>query len=147
MSSDMIVISDSRGRFLQEYLPAEGIKVLYYSGATLVDIVKLSHAQCTSMKPKHILVMGGICNMSQKNRQTREITLRFDNEENLLTHMKSVFYEAWELAHNLYPNVNVMFAGLCGLDLNCCNGLYGYHRLQPVIDNVIDLLNQFIVEL
>lgn len=147
MSYDMIVIADSRGRFLQDYLHSDRIKVLFYSGATLDNMLRRSHAQCLSIRPKYILVLGGICNMSQKNRQSGEITLRFSNEAELWTSMKSAFLEAWELAHEFYPSYKIMFAGLCGLDLNRCNGLYGYHLLQPIIDNVIVSINQFIVEL
>lgn len=143
----MIVISDSRGRFLQDYLTTDRIKVLFYSGATLERMLRLSHSKCLSSMPKYILILGGICNMSQKNRRTGEVTLRFTTEEDLLVSMKSDFLRAWELAHELYPTYKIIFSGLCGLDLNCCNGLPGYHRLQPVVDSVIGSINQFIVEL
>lgn len=85
--------------------------------------------------------------MSQKNRLSGEITLRFEDEVNLLAHMKSVFSQAWDLAQELYPTTKIKFSGLCGLDLNRSNGMCGYHKLQQVIDNVIESINQFIVEL
>lgn len=143
----MIVITDSRGRFLQDHLPTSRIKVLYYSGATLNNMLNRSHTQCRGRKPKYVLIMGGICNMSRKDRRTGEISLQFENESILLNHMQQVFSDALDLAHELYPSSKIMLSGLCGLDLNRCNGMFGYHRLQPVIDGVIEALNQFIVDL
>lgn len=147
MSYDMIVISDSRGRLLQNHLFNERIKVLFYSGATLDNMLRLSHPQCLSIRPKYILVLGGICNMSQKNRRTGVISLRLVNEADLLASMKTAFLSAWELAQQLYPTCRIMFSGLCGLDLNRANGWFGYHLHQPIIDNVIEGINQYIVEL
>lgn len=61
--------------------------------------------------------------------------------------MKSVFLSSWEFAQATYPNSKVMFSGLIGIDLNHCNRLYGYHPLQPIVDNVITKINQYIVDL
>lgn len=46
MSVKMVIISDSRGRHLQEYLSTQMIKVLFYSGARLDDLLRLSHVRC-----------------------------------------------------------------------------------------------------
>lgn len=143
----MIVISDSRGRHLQEYLPTNRIKVLFYSGASLEGMIRSAKSFCSISPPKYVLVLGGICNMTQKNRRTGEISLRFSHEDALLQHMKDVFTSAWDLARLSFPSSKITFSGLCGADLNRSNGLDGYHPLQPVIDNVISHLNQYIVEL
>lgn len=99
------------------------------------------------MNPRFILILGGICNLTSKDRRTGRIQLVSSNESELLGHMKSAFTTAWEMAREMYPSQHVIFSGLCGMDINRYNGLVGYHSDQPVIDRVIDLLNHHVVNL
>lgn len=143
----MVVLCDSRGRHLQDYLPMESIKVLFYPGASLIDILQRSRVSCVDLDPKFILIHGGICNLSIKDRRSGKIQLVSSNEGELLDHMKSAFTSAWDLAHEMYPRQHVIFSGLCGMDINRYNGLEGYHDDQPLIDRVIESVNHHIVEL
>lgn len=144
---NMVVICDSRGRHLQDYISNTSITVLTYSGAKLEDLLFRSQSRCSMIDPEYILILGGICNMSNKDRRSGKITLVTRDEMALLDHMKSAFTAAWETAHELYPHKQVIFSGLCGMDLNRYNGLTGYHPDQHKIDNVIHLLNHHIVDL
>lgn len=122
------------------------IKVLFYSGAKLEDMLNYSHAWCVRSKPRFVLVMGGICNMSIKHHR-HGIELVYTSEPELLNHMCTVFTSAWEMARSLFPSSIVIFSGLCGMDLNRYNGFPGYHIHQPTIDRVIEQLNHHITDL
>lgn len=147
MSVELVVICDSRGRHLQEYLATDSIRVLFYSGARLNDLLYRSRDKCLKLNPKYILILGGICDMSIKDPSTGHIDLVTKNETELLDHMCSALTSAWEQARVMYPGKEVIFSGLCGMDLNKYNGLEGYNSHQRVIDSVIDQLNHYIVSL
>lgn len=149
MTVKFVVICDSRGRYLQDYLPADqdSIRVLFYSGVRLNDLLYRSYDKCLGLNPKYNLVHGGICNMSIKDRSSGSIDLVYKNEVELLDHMCLAFTTAWELARSMYPGKDVIFSGLCRMDLNKYNGFGGYHPHQPIIDSVIEQLNHHITGL
>lgn len=147
MPADMVIICDSRGRHLQEYIQSASIKVLFYSGANLDALLRMSHSRCLGLNPRYILIHGGICNMSTKDRRTGQIRLVFEDHDELLGHMCAVFTAAWIKAREMYPQCQVIMSGLCGMDINKYNGLPGYHSHQSVVNRVIEQLNHHIVDL
>lgn len=85
--------------------------------------------------------------MTFKDKDTGTIQLITTNEVDLLGHMTSTFNKAWETTHEMYPSCQVMFSGLCGMDINSYNGYGGYHPTQPIIDRVIAQLNYHTTDL
>lgn len=141
MESITAVFTESRGRNLDAYLDTEAIQVKAFPGAKLRNIIQYSYPYVKELNPRNILYIGGTCDISVKNHTTRHIRPRYLSSNDLLQHMRMVLNSAFEYAVELFPNSNIAFGGLCGINLNMYNRQPGTHTLQGVIDNMIDQYN------
>lgn len=140
----LLVFTDSRGRNLKVYLDDQDILVKAYKGAKLLQIIQYAEPIIKEYKPAAVLFIGGTCDMTILDRNTRSISLRYDTLEDQLDHMIEVFKEARLRTNTIFPSIKVAFGGLCGFDLDRYNGLDFFNQLQPVIDDTIHLLNYHI---
>lgn len=136
-----LVFTDSRGKNLDAFIDNESILVKAFSGAKLVNIVEYATSFIWDLQPARVLFIGGTCDLTVKNRITREIRPRFLTHQTLLSYMLGVLRLARALATQLFPHVTVAFGGLCGVNINKYNRRLGYHVYQPVVDQVIDPFN------
>lgn len=140
----LLVFTDSRGRNLDVYLEHSSIRIKAYSGATLDTFISRAEP-INNYQPAGVLFIGGTCNLTVMDRDTRSVSLRYDNIGELLEYMIDVFRNARMKVLQKFPGIKVAFGGLCGIDIDRYNGLSTFHRLQPVIDDTIHLLNYHIV--
>lgn len=136
-----LIFTDSRGKNLDVYLNREDILVKAYKGASLLRIVDLSTPIIRQYNPTCVLYIGGTCDLTNMDRNTRVISPRLPNFPDLCAYMMNIFKEARRISNERFPGTMVLFGGLCGVNLNMYNGLPFYDLLQPVIDQTIDVLN------
>lgn len=74
---NVIIICDSRGKWLQEKFHEENIKikVLTYSGAKLYQSIKQAQDQIKRVMPDQIYILSGLNSLTQLNRKTRKVSL------------------------------------------------------------------------
>lgn len=137
----LLIFTDSRGRDLDVYLEHPNILIKAFSGATMSRIISRAEPIIHKYQPACVLFIGGTCDLTSMNKETRIISLRHDNIGDLLDHMISVFKNARELAIQKFPHIKVAFGGVCGIDIDRYNGLTTFSPLQPVIDDTVHLLN------
>lgn len=141
-----LVFTDSRGKCLDAYLDHDNIKVKFFKGAGILQLVDLADQYICSFKPTCVLFIGGICDMTYKDTTAQDVKLRFTSYYPLLNHLSEKFSTARSLVSTRYPSLKVAFGGLCGMDLNRYNGLLGRSYYQSVIDMVIVAINLQIEE-
>lgn len=137
----LLVFTDSRGRNLDVYLDHPKILVKAYPGATLLQIIDHATPIIRDHQPACVLFIGGTCDLTVKNRNTRQISLRYNSFDQLLTHMLEVFKEARNQTRIRFPNIKTAFGGLCGIDLDRYNCFPTFSFFQPIIDDTVHLLN------
>lgn len=147
MVCQLLIIADSRARYLQREIGSTQVKVLHFAGATLERIIRSSANACAAIKPRYILIMGGICDITVRNRASKEISITKSSDTELFNYMYHTILAANDLAHRLLPNTKIIFGGLCGMDLNRYNHRNGYHAQQGILDDVVHQVNLLIHEL
>ena len=119
-----IIIADSRGRGLQKLLTTSTsnfkIEVLVHPGAGSELAVLRSLTQLRAILPCQILMLTGICDLTSRNRATRQVNLK-SNEVNInVDRVMGAIQTAYELLTALGAT-NISFATITGVDLSDCN--------------------------
>ena len=160
----VLIIADSRGRNLQTLLEAHRplfeLNVLVYPGAGIEMAVLRAIPTLKLFAPDLVLVHVGICDLTWKNKLTREIGLRHATLHENVQHVM----ESLNSSHDLLSTVGtfkISYATLTGLDITDCNyrprsrmndseyELYNVtktvHRDQDVLNNSVIQINKLIV--
>lgn len=141
-----LVFTDSRGKCLDAYLNNPEIKVKYFKGLGLLDILELADGYIRVHDPTCVLFIGGVCDFTYKCRRTKKIMLKFYEYHFLLNHVSDIFKTAREITDRRYPGIRVGFGGICGFNINKYNRFEGYSPYQRLIDHVVDSVNRQILE-
>lgn len=101
-----------------------------------VEAVKSLEKKLVWWNPDQIYVMAGICEVTQINSQTREISLRNDNPDILVERYKECMdIISHYLRILLEPNKHqLIFAEIVGLDLACHNHLQFTHPQHQTLN-------------
>lgn len=137
------VFTDSRGVNLHTYLgeiSADNVRVFYFSGARLTDIVLRSMEYILRYRPKLVIYLGGVNDTTSLNQFTRKLKPRFRNVMELCEHFTDVINSARLLLSNGFPDMVVTFGGVIGANLSRFN-----HVL--ITDPAQDAYNESILEL
>ena len=164
------IIADSRGAGLQEHLNLiDGIGetiVLYYPGAKAVTAVKRALENVNMNGDLHqrlVILMVGICNATQKEKSTGNVSLSLQSEGQIVEEV----YSALEKAYKILLEAGleqISVATLTGLDLedyNCkarkqmdeaeyqtyCESTKHHRADQSVLNNAIIQINRLITGL
>ena len=119
-----LIIADSRGRDLQQLLAASNstheIEVLVHPGAgsELAVLRSLTHLRTTL--PCQILMLTGICDLTTRNRTTRQVSLRSNEVALNVNRVMGAIQTAYELLTAL-GLTKISFATITGVDLSDCN--------------------------
>lgn len=120
----ILLIADSRGRGLQLLLQSlrrkhgvdDEIQVMFHPGNGYEMVALKSLKQITQTKPKLIVIMAGICDLTYKNRMNKITTLRHstvrENTEHVINAARS--------SHDLLKSVStakIAYATLTGIDI------------------------------
>lgn len=148
----ILCIGDSRLRHLQALLNDNKRDILFscyiYPGATLGHLLFHMRKLLQSTRSSYydyILIMGGICDITSLSRQpAKRFTPAYssvfetvDNFERIL----AVFRES----ASLFTQIPIIFLPVVGVHLsNYSGGDISLHRMQPIIDQAIPLINNMI---
>lgn len=142
-----LVISDSRGSELQYYLDQLdcypfNIKVLVYKGKSIIEAVKAAKSKILWWSPRFILIMNGICDVTQLDRQTRLVSLRNNERQASLEYRESMDIVNHHLKILLDGNqAKVIFAQIVGLDIAKFNKEVLVNPQQEELDATISTIN------
>lgn len=141
------VISDSRGAGLQYYLnlldchPFK-IKVLIYKGKGIIDAVRAAKTKLLWWSPQIILVLNGICHVTQLDRRTRLVSLRYNEPRAILEYNESMDIVCHHLKILLDRKpARVVFSQIVGLDIAKFNGEFAPNPQQEELDSTICSIN------
>ena len=120
----ILIITDSRGRGLQEIFdtnyPSSCVQVLVHPGAgsELAALKSMPYLRVT--RPDLIVIATGICDLTWKNKATREVGLRHLVAAENVRHVTQAMRSAFDLISPL-GDFKIAFATLTGADLADCN--------------------------
>lgn len=141
------IISDSRGVGLQEVISkfAKKIKykVLAWKGRGMTEATKQSLKHLLWSKPDIIVIMAGICDMTVLDRNTRQVSLNFESEEEAVDMMIG---RIDAIKHFLSINLlekryKLMFCQTVGMDMSAYNRTQPPHPQQELLDSTILSIN------
>lgn len=147
MVCQLLIIADSRGTYLQRQIGSQQIKVLHFPGAPLLKIIQNSYNTVMKLKPKYLLILGGIFDVTSRHRGSTQLSIGRYSDEELFSKVYHSFLHANDLAHQNFPNTKIIFGDLCGMDLNRYNHRNGYHGQQAILDDVIHRVNLMLQDL
>lgn len=122
MNTNVIIITDSRGRDLKSHLVGQNtqdtvrIDVISHPGAGLELAVLKSLQHLRKHKPQLVIIAAGICDLTWRNRVSKEIGLRHGRVSDNVAQVVNAMKAAYDLIRTEgIPRVT--FATLTGLDL------------------------------
>lgn len=125
-----LVISDSRGRKLQEclaeYTNIGDVKVLSFSGNGYVAAVDKSMCYIKNLKPPRIIIMLGICDITLRDKTTRMTELRSTSVQGSVQSLLLAVKETYTKIQALHVCC-VSYATVTGLDLTDYNNVARRH--------------------
>ena len=119
-----LIIADSRGRGLSELLAntksPDQISLLTYPGAGSELAVLKSLKYISDFNPHLVIMLTGVCDLTWRNKSTKQISLRFEKLNEIISHVLDALHTAYDLltAHGV-PKIS--FATITGVDLSDCN--------------------------
>lgn len=139
-----VVLTDSRGRYLDTLLDDENILVSFYSGATLAFIAEQALEVISRHRPDMIIIMAGINDLTILNRTTRRVRLISNNSRAMIDQLIESINLAKSRIISVFPEVHVAIGGIIGLELNKYNHRHGVSSHQWIIDDTITAINAYI---
>lgn len=142
-----LVVMDSRGSKLgplYSELYNEDVRIFSYPGASLTRLSLQAFTLVQQIKPRLMIIMGGINDLTTRNRETRQLSLRFTSSVNYVDHIMAIINSTRVLMRNEFPNTHLSFAGIVGMDLNKYLGIPGSADCQSTINNSILDVNRLI---
>lgn len=118
-----IVLTDSRSMGLRSYLDGkslDNICVFTYPGCKLSEIAVRSMKQIISYRLRLVIYMGGIVDLIKKNPVTKTLYVRHDNIAKMTEEFTQTINSIRCLLKSAFPPMTVIFAGVCGCDINIC---------------------------
>lgn len=142
-----IVVADSRGRHLDMYVDHDDIKVSFQSGARLVNLAWKAVEIIDAHKPDIILLMGGINDVTIRNKYTGRVRLISTSATIIVSHLMQQINQAKSIILASHPEVRVVIGGIMGIHISTYNRRHLTSPLQPVIDHAMISVNAYIKQL
>lgn len=115
-----MVITDSRGAGLQHTLVEMSgmaeVKVIIHRGAGYELSAIKSLNIIKNFRPKLIILMAGICDLTWRDKESKITTIRYSNTEETVSHVINAAKAAYDLL-TATNNYKISFATLTGIDL------------------------------
>ena len=152
-----LIIGDSRLSGLQYFVNIANtgtipIQVLACSGKGIQELTTIIENQTTNHPYARVILVGGICDCTQRNEDYRNISdkfiFNFDNSKDLTEHLYNLFKaSSHDLSRNR-PYVRVAYSELVGMDME--RSLYTRNPIagqQDILNNSIMDINPKIVSI
>ena len=146
-----IFVFDSRGKHLESILKSKNVKqlpvdMLFFDGADIEDLYREAVNYC-SWRPFDIMfIVGGICNVTTKDRITKKISFDWQDPEKLLSHLIEEIDKGEKYFYKELPASKVVFCRLVGADLKKVLRRQAENE-QFVLDDAIYKLNEIIFKM
>ena len=87
-----VFVFDSRGKHLESILKRENVNnqpvdMLFFDGADIDDLYREAVNYCRGRPFDIVFLVGGICNVTSKDRLTKKISFEWQNSDLLLSHL------------------------------------------------------------
>ena len=152
-----MVIGDSRISGLQYYINRANtgtipIHVLSCSGKGIQELTSIIESQTKNHPYARVILAGGICDCTQRNEDSRNISdkfiFNFDSSTELIDHLYTLFKDSSRDLSRNRPNVKVSYSELIGMDME--RSLYTRNptlEQQIILNNSIMDINTKIVSI
>ena len=146
-----VFIFDSRGKHLEEILKVDNVSklpvdMLFFDGADIEDLYREAVNYCRWRPFDIVFIVGGICNVTSKDRSTRKISFEWQDPKKLLNHLLNEISNGEKYFHSEMPASKVVFCRLVGADLSKVLKRFAYNE-QYVLDEAIYELNEKIFKM
>lgn len=142
-----VILSDSRGASLdfalRDISEAE-FKSLSYPGATMTELIFRSADAIRRFKPKLVIILGGINDLTILDKSTRKVSVRFESVEKCCEYFTDIIINARALLLREYPDVLFSFGGIIGIDLSRYNNLPARVEDQILINDTVLEVNRLL---
>ena len=145
-----LIVSDSRGRFLSQYISGYTdivCEIAWYPGAGIDRLTNRAITKLNGGDYNIVVIMGGVCDITSRNSTTRVTTITTPNIECTVERVSSLMHEGVSALQNRYPDIKVMFVPVVGIDLNYYSRLPGTSPQQTLLNEIIIKTNQKITEI
>lgn len=142
-----VILSDSRGALLGPALQdfsQEEFKSFSFPGATITELIFRSADCIRRFKPKLVVILGGINDLTIMDKTTRKVSVRFDSVEKCCEYFTDIIINARALLLREYPSVLFSFGGIIGMDLTKYNGIEALHEDQQLINETVLEVNRLL---
>ena len=118
-----IFFRDSRGYYINELIQKEfgrsnGVEVLHYKGAGLGTLTKNGHNYADFRLFDMLFIAEGICNITRKDMETKEIFFEWDDSVELASHIIDTIEKEKEIFKAKAPGSKLVFCNFVGADLS-----------------------------
>lgn len=145
------ILADSRGVGLKYELDHQNgggyeIVVIVKKGRGIIDLVREVSKRLLWIAPDVIIIVAGICDITEKDRETGIVTLQSDSAETIVEQIEaSMDTVRHHLSVSLVENrYKLIFGHIVGMDLARYNGQVDPHPQQDVLNDTITKANQLI---
>ena len=146
----LIFFTDSRGLFLNELIVKEfgrsnGVEVLHYKGAGIGTLIKNAYYYAESRPFDVLFIAGGICNITSKDHDTKEIFFEWEDPVTLAKHVIDVMEEEEITFKKEVPASNVIYCNMVGANLSSVLKRDAKEE-QMVLNEAIYMINEDIFQ-
>ena len=146
----VIFFTDSRGFYMNELIKEEfgsnsRVEILHYNGAGMGNLNKNAYYYATSRPHDMLLIAGGICNITRKDKVTKEIHFDWKDSVKLASHVIEIMEEEEEIFREKAPASKMAFCNLIGADLSKVLKKDA-HVEQEILNEAIYMINEDIFQ-
>ena len=144
----VLLVADSRGHGLRKYLQLRAPNVFVTSsksGAGIKKLFNMARDKLNSADYTAVIIMGGICDVTQRDPETHITTLRTENCEELTAAIRKSIKKGRKKLKRVAPNTPVIIAPTMGIDLTRYNGTLVDQHEQFLLDKMILEVNKMII--
>lgn len=118
--------------------------VYSFPGAKLTEVIFRSIASIYQHRPRQVIYLAGINDLTTMNPFTRKISLRFRIQDEFLEHLNVILRSARDLLGNEFPDMRVLFGGIIGTDIGRYNLGSVVSPYQVQLDETVIAANRII---
>lgn len=142
-----VILSDSCGASLGTALRdilQEDFKSFSFPGAMMTELIFRSADCIWRFKPKLVIILGGINDLTVMDKATRKVSVRFSSVEKSCEHFTDIIINARALLRREYPEVLFSFGGMIGMDLMKYNGVESGVEDQQLLNVTVLEINRLL---
>lgn len=115
-----------------------------YPGARLAKLILKSVQVIYASKPKLVVYLGGVNDLTQIDATTRRVSLRFPNTSKFIALLSTAMTSPRSLLGLEFPGLVITFGGIIGLDMSRYNGYPCSMEDQAMINSTVIEANKMI---